>query len=149
MNAGGFQLPLHRSGVPEEVPAGGGDLLAGTLRIPCASLLVRLVPAPYSANGARVLSAAGWLEWLPCCARGWGGRKEEQEQGACQASEGGEWVWADVRVGKRHRCHPLRWSQALVFAGARGRGAHDAARLTVSRGVGRAPGALHLPLKAL
>jgi len=56
LNAGSFQLSVHRSGVPEVHPE-NRNLLDDAPRTTCSTLLVRILQAPYALNGLKVLSA--------------------------------------------------------------------------------------------
>jgi hypothetical protein len=58
INTGSFQLPLYAGRVPSETPFCEGVLARGMPRLPCASLLVRVLAAPKSQDGLAVLSCA-------------------------------------------------------------------------------------------
>ena len=81
LNAGAFQVPLYRA-PPDTNKAFSASCLDDLLHVPCATLLVRIVPAPRSEDGLRTLSRNDMdpSEWqakglyvccVVCAVRGW------------------------------------------------------------------------------
>ena len=56
INTGLFQLPLHAGRIPSNLEAFSERMLDGLPKVPCATLLVRVVPAPKSSDGITTLS---------------------------------------------------------------------------------------------
>ncbi len=56
INSGLFQLPVLAGRIPPTIPEYNDAMLSGLAKIPCASLLVRIQPAPKSADGISTLS---------------------------------------------------------------------------------------------
>lgn len=55
LNYGSYQLPLHR-GPPDTTRSLTARSLDDILRVPCASILVRVVPAPRTSDGLEALN---------------------------------------------------------------------------------------------
>ncbi|KAA0153772.1 hypothetical protein FNF28_06908 [Cafeteria roenbergensis] len=70
LNAGAFQLPLHMGPPDRRNHPMSGRVLedSGVLRVPCATLLVRIVKAPRRVNLAPQVRPFGTQEYLAQCA---------------------------------------------------------------------------------
>jgi len=66
LNSGGFQLPLFQGPPGRSTPLSADSLVgSGVSRVPCATVLVRIVPAPRNPSNGAVLSrtAVASAQW--------------------------------------------------------------------------------------